>query len=144
MTDTAITLLIREVLAEELGRIKQARKPQPGNAGAREELVQIASDNDLRAFAARVLKLADDPKARRDFDAGRLVFRLARAGPHQAEGAATDNTTARIDKGFLSERQVDALPRATKRLLLGRAVCLTPLARDRLRQRGIAIERTGS
>lgn len=148
MNEPAITQLIREVLAEELARLRRERAQRPGTAlpGPREELVSIASDSDLRAFAARILKLAGDPSGRRDFEEGRLVFRFAGAGPppEAAPQTGTTEAGARIERGFLSERQVDALPNGTKRLLVGEAVRVTPLARDRLRQRGIVMERTRS
>ena len=47
-----------------------------------------------------------------------------------------------IERGLLTERHVDRLPRETARVRLGPRVRMTPLARDRLRRRGIAIERT--
>lgn len=153
VADVGLTQLIREVLAEELARVKRERAHRPENA-PREELVAIASDDDLRAFAERLLKLAGDGAERRDFEEGRLLFRLAggRPSPGTTPAAATTEAATRIapridpriDSGFLSERQVDALPKDTKRLVVGKAVRLTPLARDRLRQRGIEIERTGS
>ena len=47
-----------------------------------------------------------------------------------------------VATGFFSERQVDKLPKGTARVVLGKAVKLTPLARDRLSHRRIKIERT--
>ena len=161
-TDPAVAELIREVLAEELVRLRSA---------VREERVRIADDTDLAAFAKRVLAVADDRRAREALESGRLVFRLD-AGAGSAAGTAgrydswdgrvrngrepgavaasspaTVSTqgsaghTETIESGLLSERHVDRLPRGTARVRLGRGVKLTPLARDRLRRRGIAIER---
>ena len=119
-------------------------------AGPRVEAVSIASDADLAAFVGKLLKAAADPAARRDIEQGRVVFRLAggagAASPRPAApapAAAPAGDTARMDRGVVSERGVDALPRGTRVLQLGKDVKLTPLARDRLRQRGIKIERTG-
>jgi hypothetical protein len=42
---------------------------------------------------------------------------------------------------MVTERQVNALPAGTTQLVIAGSVRLTPLARDRLRQRGIAVER---
>ena len=161
-TDPAVAALIREVLAEELARLR---------AGVREERVRIGDDADLAAFARRVLAIADDRAAREALENGEFVFRLdsgagsaqAGPGPHDTgggrvrrgrEGAAFTASSASaesahggaghtevIDRGLLSERHVDRLPRGTARVRLGRDVKLTPLARDRLRRRGIAIER---
>ena len=57
--------------------------------------------------------------------------------------AAPANLSATIDRGIVSERQIEALPAGTSRLLVGKSVRFTPLARDRLRLRAIDIERTG-
>ena len=150
------------MLAEELARLR---------ADVREERVRIADDADLAAFARRVLAMADDRGAREALESGRLVFRLdagtggaaSAAGRHGAgdgrvrgareadaitaslpSTASTRGSTGHtetIERGLVSERLVDRLPRGTARVRLGRDVKLTPLARDRLRRRGIAIER---
>ena len=160
--DPAVAELIREVLAEELARLR---------ADVREERVRIADDSDLAAFARRVLAVADDRPAREALESGRLVFRLdpgaggatstagrdgpmegrVRGGrePHAIPGAPPTPASTRgpvgrtemIERGLLSERHVDSLPRGTARVRLGRNVKLTPLARDRLRRRGVTIER---
>ena len=149
--DPEVAALVREVLAEEVARLR-AEKGRSG-AGApapREERVRIHSDADLRNFARRVLELAEDREARRAFDAGRIVFRLdgdevrtvgsalRPAGARLGEDAGHVET---VERGLLSERHAERLPRETKRIRLGRQVRLTPLARDRLRRRGIVIER---
>ena len=69
--DPMVAELIREVLAEELARLR---------TGVREERVRIASDGDLAAFAGRILAIADDRKERAAFEKGDLVFRLDAAG----------------------------------------------------------------
>lgn len=163
-TDPAVAALVREVLAEELARLR---------AGVREERVRIAGDADLAAFARRVLAMAGDRGAREAFESGRLVFRLdgsaggaggsadgagppdaargrlrggredaARAGAPLARRAASSpaSHTEVVERGLLSERHVDRLPRETARVRLGPRVRVTPLGRDRLRRRGIAIE----
>ena len=164
VADPMVAELIREVLAEELARLR---------AGAHEERVRIADDADLAAFARRILAVADDRKKRAAFEKGELVFRLDAAGdagsPASGSGVAVavggrirggsragDGTSSRlsvpnpkdssnhtevIERGLLSERQVDRLPRETARVRIGRDVRMTPLARDRLRRRGITIER---
>ena len=161
-TDPAVAELIREVLAEELARLQ---------AGVREERVRIADDADLAAFARRMLAVADDRAARDALENGRLVFRLDAGAEDTVSGASGRSAGSDrvrggreaaalaglpppaasvpgagghaevIAHGLLSERRVDRLPRGTARIRLGRSVRLTPLARDRLRRRGIAIER---
>jgi hypothetical protein len=111
----------------------------------REETVSIASDAELARFVARLMELARDGEARREIAEGRHVFRLGRDAGDAARAAQSPAAPApravRIEAGVVSERQVDALPDGTTALALGRAVRLTPLARDRLKARGIAVER---
>lgn len=141
--DQEIRSLIRQVLAEELGKLKGELAARP-KAPPREERVRIASDQDLAAFVRRLLQVTRDGQARREIEEGRWVFRLGEGGPAAgASPAQPAAQTARIERGFVSERQVDALPEGTTLLQVGKAVRLTPLGRDRLRQRGIAIERSG-
>ena len=118
--------LVREVIAEEFGRLKTDR---------RTEAVRVESDADLLAFARRILKL--DEKDRAALDAGRLTFTLERG-----QGPAPTTAATRIDKGLVTEKQVEALPKGTAILHLGKTARLTPLAKDRLRQRQIVIERS--
>ena len=184
MPDPAVAELVREVLAEELARLR---------AGVREERVRIADDADLAAFARQVLAMADDRAAREALESGRLVFRLdgsagapgtiggagvaggadsagsaggsagsggvgggrgrgvreatvgtagaASPPPAMSTRAAAGHTEV-IERGLFSERHAERLSRDTVRVRLGRKVRMTPLARDRLRRRGIAIERT--
>jgi hypothetical protein len=61
------------------------------------------------------------------------------SAPHRRQGPSFN--AARIDKGMVSERQIDALPPGTSQLVIGKSVRLTPLARDRARARGIILER---
>lgn len=147
----AIRQLVREVLAEELGRLRRdagagsATSPRPQ---VREEVVSIAGDADLAAFVGRLMALSRDGHARREIEEGRWVFRLGTAAARPdaritTSAAAPAPKSARIEKGLVTERQIDALPQGTSVLEIGRAVRFTPLARDRVRRRGIAIERTG-
>lgn len=146
MSDAAIAALIREVLAEELAKLKGAKpaKPKGRTDEVRHEDVAIASDADLTSFAGKILKAADNPKTRKDIEQGRLVFKLANGAPSTvAEGPdAPPSETVVVETGFFSERQVDRLPKDTRTVRLGKRVKLTPLARDRLSHRRIKIERT--
>ena len=149
--DPEVAALVREVLAEEVARLRaeQHARARPGSR-VREERVRIRSDADLQEFAARVLAMAEDGEARRALAAGKLVFRLDEAVPATArgarmpEGATHSSESGRIEiveRGLFSERRAERLPPGTKRVRLGREVRMTPLARDRLRRRGIMIER---
>ena len=93
-------------------------------------------------FARRVLELAEDPPTRREIEAGRFAFTRAKVAGSSARALESRGAKgAAIERGFVSERYVDSLPQGTSRLVIAKAVRLSPLARDRLRQRGIAIER---
>jgi len=145
VSDPAIQSLIREVLAEELAKLKPSG-PAEG-AGARQETVAIASSADLQAFAASVAERAADPAFRADVAAGRHQFQFAGPGSdlpsaepgRQSAPAPPDSGT--VSHGMVTERHIDRLPNDMRTLQVGRSVRLTPLARDRARQRGIKIER---
>ena len=157
MIDSGLHSLIRDVLSEEIGKARaQGLLPAPSGAAprplVREEMVAVRNDADLARLVARVLDLAKDARSREEIERGRWVFRLSGAGSGSAapppvglstSPAAPPASTARFEKGIIGERQIEALPAGTTRLLVGKAVRFTPLAKDRLRARGIDIERTG-
>jgi hypothetical protein len=167
----ALRELVREVLLDVL--------PGLAAAGARETVsasgttlrpVRLATDEDLHGFVLQVLRLADNPKRRRDLLAGRLRFTLAPGGlaPTTADFAPGGLTPAspdqpasgpgsvipadhvragasqarhRIERGAVTERAVQAAAGAGARLVLGPRAVLTPLARDRARALGVPIEK---
>ena len=149
--DPDIAALVREVLAEEVARLRVEKGARATGTGTvREERVRIGSDADLGDFAARVLAMAEDGEVRRALAAGRIVFRLDAAAPESGGRPAPTGSSARtagsgstevLEGGLLSERRAERLPPGTTRVRLGRNVKMTPLARDRLRRRGIVIER---
>ncbi|MGI9006876.1 MAG: hypothetical protein ACR2FU_11910, partial [Streptosporangiaceae bacterium] len=98
--------------------------------------VRIASDADLHEFALRVLKLAGNPRQRRDLVAGRIRFRLA--GPPEAAGP---RAVHRVDRGAVTERTVAAAAAAGARLVLGPRAVLTPLGKDKARALGVPVEK---
>ena len=132
----AIPETVRARIASEVG--KAAATPAEDAGNARTEEVTLATDADVAAFVRRILKLARDPKQREAMESGRLAFRLKSA---TASGPARRSGGERIEKGLLTERAVAAAARAGKRLVVGRRVVLTPLARDKARQLGVEIER---
>ena len=149
--DSEVAALVREVLAEEVARLRADNDTGARPDGAlREERVRIRSDADLQEFAARVFAMAEDGRTRRALAAGGIVFRLEGAAPESgsrpaspgsAAPAAESAGTEVVEGGLLSERRAERLPPETTRVRLGRNVKMTPLARDRLRRRGIVIER---
>jgi hypothetical protein len=122
--------------------------------------VRLVTDEDLREFAIQIVRLADNPKRRRDLLAGRLRFTIAAAGfsaapaglvLHHGHGPAsghgslapgrTGQADHRIERGAVTERAVQAAASAGARLVLGPRAVLTPLARDRARALGVPIEK---
>jgi hypothetical protein len=121
--------------------------------GVTPQPVRLATDEDLHEFALQIVRLADNPKRRRDLLAGRLRFTLASAGsglapvggPVNGRGslvpAGHGGGDHRIERGAVTERAVQAAASAGARLVLGPRAVLTPLARDRARALGVPIEK---
>jgi len=146
MTTDAVRAMIREVLAEELSRIARERAP----SSQTEEIVSVNSDEELQSLVLHILKLSRDKTMRDKIIKGEHVFRLCNnSSQSKALPSIKKETTSQqglddavqIEDGFLSERRVEALPPGTRIIRLGPGVRFTPLARDRLRRRKIAVER---
>ena len=71
MAQDDLRTVIRELLAEELAKVRGAMKTASAAPGVRDEEVSIASDAELDAFVKRLLSLAKDDHARADIEAGR-------------------------------------------------------------------------
>jgi hypothetical protein len=147
-------------LPEAFGGPGAAAYQTASEPGVTLQPVRLVTDEDLREFALQIVRLADNPKRRRDLLAGRLRFTLAAAGfsaapaglvPHPGQGpangrgspahAATGHADHRIERGAVTERAVQAAASAGARLVLGPRAVLTPLARDRARALGVPIEK---
>ena len=96
----SIRALIRSVIEQEVGRLRQAGTGKQ----AVESPVAIDGDADLAAFARHVLALAKDPAVRADIEAGRHRFRLAGRGV--SEGPARPGHSHQVDKGVVTEEAV--------------------------------------
>ena len=104
-----------------------------GDAGhAAVEPVRIASDEDLQRFVHALLARFESPADREAIRTGRLRFTL---------GGVTGPGTIRVERGAVTERKVEEAAKAGARLVLGAGAVLTPLAREKARAKGIAIER---
>jgi hypothetical protein len=138
--------LIREILAEELGKMA----PPQAAPRVTEEQVNIRSNADLATFVQRLLSAAQDGRLRADIEAGRHVFRLADNSPQQIQAHQTIapnpgvRPAVRFERGLVSARDVASLPQDARRIDVGKSVRFTPLARDELRRRGIKVERSVS
>lgn len=118
--------------------ISDAPVVPPADGRTRVEVVPMASDADLDAFARRVLALFENPKNRQDLRAGRLRFRIEAGRQVQPTVA---RPVLRIDTGAVTERQVKAAADAGQRIVLGRRAVVTPLGRDRARVLRVPIEK---
>ena len=161
-----LRLVIRRVLQDVLPSVLQdaasASRAAPEHQPAT-DLVSIRDDADLDAFVRRMLAMVDEPTMLADLRAGRRRFRLDRGTSGQATprrdfgrseegsgsfvsevppaGARDDRGVERRPDGVVTESQVVAIARERTSLLLGPRAVITPLARDRARQLGLAVER---
>ena len=156
----AIRAMVRQVLRDALPEAVRERiaadaakavasapspkKTEPSAHAAESETakfedVAITTDAELNVFVRRLLAL--EPKQREAVQGGRLKFRLKRARKSTAAEGATRGGSERIDKGIVTEKKVMAAAKSGKRLVVGKGVVLTPLARDKARQLGVQIER---
>jgi hypothetical protein len=149
---TEIRSLIRSVLTEELG--KHQAKTTPASVSTqevvRQEKVRITNDQELAAFVKRIASASRQEQTRADMAAGRYAFMLDKGASQIQDGQRSPAESSRsdriagFDKGFINERQIDALNGDIEVVLINKAVRFTPLAIDKLRQRGIRIERKAS
>lgn len=110
--------------------------------GVREERVDVSSAFALSSFVERILVLSKDHAFVKAFRKGKWRF-VPDTSPTTTMSPANGHTSIEkvsFSKGLIGEQQVDALPDGCE-LHLGKRVQLTPLARDRLRQKNIAVIR---
>jgi hypothetical protein len=147
----AIRALVRQVLRDALPEaVREKIAAQAADAAApkkktevraaeseasKVEGVAITTDAELAAFVRRVIE------EREAIQSGRLKFRLKRARKSAETESAPRGGSERIDKGIVTEKRVMAAAKAGKKLVVGKGVVLTPLARDKARQLGVEIER---
>lgn len=112
-------------------------KPQPVE-------VRIDTPADLNAFARDLLQLQEDVKI--GVLSGKVQFGLApRNGdvPGVAASAAP-RSPHQISKGVVTELMVAEIGKSHDRLIIGKGVVVTPLARDRAREVKLEIVRDRS
>jgi len=133
--------LVREILRD---LVPSGADGVAAPAPPRIERVSIDDDAALAVFVRRLLRLFEDPAMREDIQAGRHVFRLEGRAPAAAAerpAPAPPPMPERIDAGVLSEAKVIALAASRDRVVLGKRVAVTPLARDKARELGLKLER---
>jgi hypothetical protein len=146
MSDTdALRRMVREVLQEVLPRGAAGATTGDPTGDPMEapdvRRVQVRDDRDLADLVTQVLNLAEDPGTAADLRAGRIRFRL---DGDQPRTAATVPAPIDVERGAVTERLVARAAREHRPLRLGPRAVVTPLARDRARALGVALDRTAS
>lgn len=132
--------LVREVL-RDVAPVKAQATPFAAilrTALGGSKPASVAVDDDLSAFARDIAAACDDADLRAAIRDGKIQFQ--HRAP-QANGAELARGTYRIDKGLLSETAVIEAARSSSRIVLGRGVAVTPLARDKARELRIELVR---
>lgn len=139
----AVRAVLREVLPVEASPARLDATPGGG-------AVAVRDDAELDALVRRIAQDCADPARRAALAAGRHGYRLAQASPADgwvsapAEAGSVPGNGApavRIERGAVTERTVQRAASQGARLVLGRRAVLTPLARDRARSLGVAVEK---
>jgi hypothetical protein len=135
----ALPEAVREKIAAQAADAAAPKKktgaPAAESESSKTEDIAIATDAELAAFVRRVIE------QREAIQAGRLKFRLKRGRKSGDAETAPRGGNERIDKGIVTEKRVMAAAKAGKKLVVGKGVVVTPLARDKARQLGVEIER---
>jgi hypothetical protein len=136
----AVRAVLRDVLPAAV--LDTARTSTPAAVG---DEVVLGSDADLDVFVRRLAALCADPGRRAALQEGRHTFRLAMAngsaGAAAVQAVEPARGVLRVDRGAVTERTVRRAAADGVRLVLGRGAVLTPLARDKARSLGVAVEK---
>jgi hypothetical protein len=121
LSSDEIRRLVREALSEAL--------PEPVAKRVEENIsIRMVSDDDLNAFA-REIAVADEAK-RQAIATGKTRFTMKRDG----NAPQRNGGMQKLEKGVLTEAMVAELSRSASRVILGKGVAVTPLARDKARE----------
>lgn len=140
---SAIRDEIRAILREELSALLAE------HSGPQVESVRIESSEDLNAFAHKLVAEMSTPGFADRVQSGAVRFALERSAPVTQTraipatpalvGAAPKPAVPRLDSKLVTEADLAAFGPGP--LLVPRTACVTPLARDEARRKGIRIER---
>lgn len=102
--------------------------------------VGIDTDGDLTSFARDLLRAPED--IRIGILSGKIGLGLARRAQGFAAAApAPQRTQHQVAKGVVTEIMVAEIGKTSNRLIIGKGVVVTPLARDRAREMKLEIVR---
>jgi hypothetical protein len=146
-TRASLRRMVREILQEFLPRDLAATPTVGAYAGPSEPSsqspdvrhVRVGDDRDLADVVTQVLNLAEDPARAADLRSGRIRFALLL---DRAADSASAPGPIEVERGAVTERLVQRAAREQRRLRLGPRAVVTPLARDRARALGVALDRT--
>jgi hypothetical protein len=118
-----------------LGRGRPARLP-----------VAVASSADLDRFAQALAGACGDDTVKAAIVAGDVRFELARTATPSSASTAKPAAPARggafeMSSGVLSEAKIVEISRTHRKILVGRDVVMTPLARDKAREMKVELVR---
>jgi len=141
---------IRSMLREEIAAL---RAP---SGSCTTQAVRMDTDSDLMQFACALLARAQDPGFIHDVTEGRMRFALDRTRTTYPASVCTPLTATMVastsvpqvnpwlDKALITEKDIAAIAQGQRVLRIGQRCCLTPLAKDEARRRGIRIERNAA
>jgi hypothetical protein len=148
---------IRQLVRDALRELLPATKVKPEAGGGtllsrlrsalldpRSARVEVALDtaNDLKAFARDLLQVPEDIKT--GILSGKIELGLAARGSSVAPAPAARKNQHQISKGVVTEIMVAEIGKTNDRLVIGKGVVVTPLARDRAREVKLEIVRDRS
>jgi hypothetical protein len=148
-----IRQLVRETLRELLpaNRIKPEAGEGTLSARLRSALadskalpaaVRIDNAADLNAFARDLLQVPED--IRIGILSGKIQFGLAQGSVSAGPAPTTRRSQHQISKGVVTEVMVAEIGKTNDRLVIGKGVVVTPLARDKAREVKLDIVRDRS
>lgn len=133
---------LRKLVREVLRDVVPAKKDATPFAGLLRTALgrskRVTVNGDLNGFARDIAAACDHPDLRAAIRDGQIQFHTASTSSAEA---AAPRGMHRIDKGLLSEAAVIEAARASSRIVLGRGVAITPLARDKARELKIELVR---
>ena len=133
---------LREVLPQPIPESKSVSsfvsRLRAALTGSRRVEVLVATASDLNTFAQEVARACEQADLKTAIMSGQITFAPSRG---QASASSPVRSTHRMDKGVLTEALVIELGKTHGRVVLGKGVAVTPLARDRAREAKLEIVR---
>lgn len=148
---------IRQLVRDALRELLPANKAKPETGGgtllarlrsaladpkSSQVAVRMDKTEDLNAFARDLLHVPEDIKL--SILSGKIQFGLAQGQVGAASAPAARRSQHQISKGVVTEIMVAEIGKTNDRLVIGKGVVVTPLARDKAREVKLEIVRDRS